>query len=137
MNLPHHGAAALLLAMLVALPARAAAPLVVGAVRDQGGTPITGASVEGRRPGAPPVRATTDSAGTFALDAPGISTIVISCRYCAPAQAVVREGEPVVVIVRRYAALAGDTPNVSDVESLPYANVESTLGLRPFTLLAQ
>jgi hypothetical protein len=136
-NLPHNGAAALLLVMLVALPARAAAPLVVGAVRDQGGVPISGASVEGRRFGAPPVLATTDSSGTFAIDAAGISSVVIRCRYCAAAQAGVREGEPVVVIVRRYAALASDAPNASDIESLPYANVESILGLRPFTLLAQ
>jgi hypothetical protein len=136
-NLAYKLAAALPLVMLMVLPARADTPLVVGAVRDQSGVPISGASVEGRRLGAPPVRTTTDAAGTFAIAAAEIVSVAVTCRYCAPAQAKVRTNEPVVVIVRRYAALAGDTPSGRDVESLPYANVESTLALRPFVLLAQ
>jgi hypothetical protein len=93
--------------------------------------------VEARRVAAPPLRTTTDVAGTFAIQAEGVVSVAITCRFCTPAQATVRAGEPIVVITRRYAALADDTPNAGDLESLPYANAESTLALRPFTLLAQ
>ncbi len=79
----------------------------------------------------------TDSLGTFALDAAGIVSVLVTCRYCAPTVAAVRTGEPVVVIVRRYEALANESPTASDLENLPYAHVESALALRPFTLLAQ
>ena len=75
--------------------------------------------------------------GTFALDAAGIVSVLVTCRYCAPTSLRSRTGEPVVVIVRRYEALANESPTASDLENLPYAHVESALALRPFTLLAQ
>lgn len=146
MNPPHNAATALLLAMLVALPARAQAPLVVGAVRDQRGAAIVGASVEGRRTGdgrlvrtgdGRPLRTTTDAAGTFSIAGDGVIAVLVTCRYCAPALVSVRPGEPVVAIVRRYEALADAAPTPADFENLPYAHFESALALRPFTLLAQ
>jgi hypothetical protein len=130
-------ATALLMTTLVAPPARAQAPLVVGAVRDQRGVPVAGAAVVGHRGNQAPLRTTTDGLGTFALAGSGIVSVLVTCRYCGPAVASVRAGEPVVVIVDRYEALASDAPSSSDLENLPYANVESALALRPFTLLEQ
>ena len=130
-------ATALLMTTLVAPPARAQTPLVVGAVRDQRGVPVAGAAVVGRRGNQAPLRTTTDGLGTFALAASGVSSVLVTCRYCGPAVVWVRAGEPVVVIVDRYEALASDAPTSSDLENLPYAHVESALALRPFTLLEQ
>ena len=137
MNRPLVCATALLMTTLVAAPARAQAPLVVGAVRDQRGVPVAGAVVAGRRGNQPPLRTTTDRLGTFALAASGVLSVLVTCRYCAPAVVSVRAGEPVVVIVARYEALTSDAPSSSDLENLPYAHVESALALRPFTLLEQ
>jgi TonB-dependent Receptor Plug Domain len=130
-------AAALLLVMLVAVPARGQAPLVVGSVRDQHGAAIVGAIVTGQTAALPQPTTTTDAAGTFALHAAGIVSILIRCRYCRSALVAVKPDEPVVAIVRRYDALASDSPSPSDLENLPYAHVESSIALRPFTLLAQ
>ena len=110
---------------LVAAPARAQAPLVVGAVRDQRGVPVAGAVVVGRQGNQTPLRTTTDRLGTFALAAPGVTSVLVTCRYCGPAVVAVRAGEPVVVIVDRYEALTSDAPSPSDLENLPYAAVES------------
>jgi hypothetical protein len=136
-NRPLICATALLVTTLVAPPARAQTPLVVGAVRDQRGVPVAGAAVVGRRGNQAPLRTTTDGLGTFALAASGVSSVLVTCRYCGPAVVWVRAGEPVVVIVDRYEALASDAPSSSDLENLPYAHVESALALRPFTLLEQ
>ncbi|HLY04013.1 MAG TPA: carboxypeptidase-like regulatory domain-containing protein [Candidatus Cybelea sp.] len=130
-------ATALLLTTFVAPPAQAQTPLVVGAVRDQRGVAVAGAAVLGHRSNQAPLRTTTDASGTFALEAPGIVSIGVTCRYCGPAVVSVRPGEPVVVIVERYEALAADSPSSSDLENLPYAHVESALALRPFMLLQQ
>lgn len=137
MNRTLDGAAALLLVMLAAVPARGEAPLVVGSVRDQHGAAIVGALVTARSlQGAHPT-ATTDAAGTFALHAGGIVAVLITCRYCKSALVAVPADGPVIAIVRRYDALADDSPSPADLENLPYANVESSVALRPFTLLAQ
>jgi hypothetical protein len=122
---------------LVALPARAQAPLVVGAVRDQRGAAIAGAVVLGENGGGAPRSTTTDDAGTFALAAGDVTSVLVTCRFCRPATASVRPGEPVVVIVLRYEAVASDAVSPADLESLPYAHVESAIALRPFTLLSQ
>jgi len=130
-------ATALLMTASVAAPARAQTPLVVGAVRDQRGVAIAGADVLGRRTNQAPLRTTTDASGTFALAASGIVSVQVTCRYCGPAVVSVHPGEPVLVVVERYEALAADSPSGRDLESLPYAHVESALALRPFTLLQQ
>ncbi len=131
------GAAVLLSVVLAAVPARGQAPLVVGSVRDQRGVPIAGATVAGRTAGGSGPATTTDAAGTFALRGAGIVAVSIACRYCQSSVAPVRADEPVVAIVRRYAALADDSPSAGDLENLPYAHVESAVALRPFTLLSQ
>ncbi len=123
--------------MLLAAPARGQAPLVVGSVRDQHGAPIAGADVSGRTGAGVRVAVSTDTAGTFALESGDLSSLVVSCRYCQPTLVAVKAGEPVVAIVRRYDALADDSPSPGDLANLPYAHVESSVALRPFTLLAQ
>jgi len=130
-------ATALLMTTLVARPALAQMPLVVGAVRDQRGVAVAGAAVLGNRGNQAPLRTTTDAQGTFVLAASGVGSVLVTCRYCSPAAVAVRSGEPVVVIVQRYDALAADSPSPSDLENLPYAHIESALALRPFTLLQQ
>jgi hypothetical protein len=130
-------ATALVMATLVAPPAAAQTPLVVGAVRDQRGVAVAGAAVVGNRGNQAPVRTTTDVLGTFALAASGVVSVLVTCRYCGRVTAAVRPGEPVVVIVERYDALASDSPSAGDLQNLPYAHVESALALRPFSLLQQ
>ena len=75
-NRPLMCATALLITTLVAAPARAQAPLVVGAVRDQRGVPVDGAAVVGRRGNQAPLRTTTDRLGTFALAASGVISVL-------------------------------------------------------------
>lgn len=136
MNRSLDWAAALLLVTFLAAPAAAQVPLTVGSVRDQEGDAIEGAVVSVQ--GVDPAPATlTDAAGTFALRTSGGVSLRITCRFCRPTIVVARPDEPVVAIVQRYLALAHDTPTTADLLSLPYAHVESALGLRPFTLVAQ
>ena len=137
MNRTLEGAAALLLCLLAGVPARAQTPLVVGSVRDQRGAAIVGALVAVQTPLGPGPSATTDTAGTFALHAANVSAVLVTCRYCRSALVAVRPGEPVVVILRRYEALTQEGPSTADLENLPYAHVESSIALRPFTLLSQ
>ena len=131
------GATALVFAILVAAPARGQAPLVVGSVRDQHGAAIVGAIVTGQTMQGGRTTTTTDAGGTFALHANGIVAVLVTCRYCRSARVEVKPDEPIVLIMRRYDALADDSPTPSDLENLPYAHVESSIALRPFTLLAQ
>lgn len=131
-------AAVLAIGALLAAPAAAQTPLVVGAVRDQHGIPIAGARVQGfdvrgdsRSDGL------TDADGTFALSGDGVAQISITCRYCLTRRYSASPGRPVVAIVRRFDALVSDGPSPADLAALPYAHVESALALRPFTLLRQ
>lgn len=131
-------AAGILLAFVLAgRPALGQTPLVVGSVRDQHGSAVAGARVMGQTPDGSGPATTTDSNGTFALHGAGIVSVNVSCRYCRGSQVTVNPGEPVVVIVRRYDALASEAPLPSDLSNLPYAHVESSVALRPFTLLSQ
>jgi hypothetical protein len=131
------GAAALSLIMLATSPARGQTPLVVGSVRDQRGGVISGATVTAQTSQGVGPTATTDAAGTFAIHGTGVVALIIRCRYCQPTVVAVSPGQPVVAIVRRYGALNDDSPSPADLENLPYAHVESSVALRPFTLLAQ
>jgi len=128
---------ALFLGASIGLPADAQVSLVVGSVRDQHGAAIQGAAVSAQQASGRPVTALTEADGTFALHGEGIEAVRIACRYCAPGRFAVRNGEPVVAIVRRYDALESDSPSTGDLANLPYAHVESTMALRPFTLLSQ
>ncbi len=128
---------ALLSVMLVGVPARGQAPLVVGSVRDQHGAAIAGAVITGTTLQGMRAATTTDDGGTFALHAGGIVSVLVSCRYCKSTLVAVQPDEPIVLIVRRYDALADGSPSPSDLQNLPYEHVESSIGLHPFTLLAQ
>jgi hypothetical protein len=128
----------LILAQLAACPADAQAALTVGSVRDQSGVAIAGATVEGYDPaGVLAGSARTDGSGTFALTADRVASVAIGCHYCLATRIPVVSGRPVVAIVRRFGALLDKTPSPSDLANLPYSRVESSIGLRPFTLLRQ
>ncbi|MBV8198413.1 MAG: carboxypeptidase regulatory-like domain-containing protein [Candidatus Eremiobacteraeota bacterium] len=127
---------AVLLAVAGAARASAQVAITVGSVRDQQGQPIEGATVTVVRPAGLAVAAQTDSAGTFALRAEGVTELRVTCRYCRTASVAVREGEPVVAIVLRYVALSESAPSPADLDNLPYAHIESAIALRPFTLLS-
>ncbi len=131
------GAGMLLSILLAAAPARAQTPLVVGSVRDQHGAAVDGATVVAQTAAGVGPAATTDAAGTFALHGSGIVSVRIGCRYCLGSEVAVKPGEPVVAIVRRYDALLSEAPSPADLASLPYAHVESSVALHPFTLLSQ
>ncbi len=128
---------AALAALTGASPVVAQVAIVVGSVRDQDGRPIEGAAVRVVRPSGVAMSAVTDAAGTFALRAAGVVRLRLTCRYCESTTVSVRDGEPVVAIVRRYLALIDSAPSAADLANLPYAHVESAIGLRPFTLLSQ
>jgi len=75
-------------------------PLITGAIRDQMGTPIAGASVQA---GAASV--VTDAAGTFAVESAATS-VVIRCAFCRSTAARVGSDGTVTAIVQRYQAPA-------------------------------
>ena len=138
MNRTLEGAAALLLATLAAAPALAETPLIVGSVRDQHGAVVTGARVTGETSGGGSGPSTsTDALGTFALRGPAIAAVRVACRYCESVSVPIGGEQPLVIIVRRFDALADSSPSQYDMENLPYGHVESEVALRPFTLLAQ
>jgi hypothetical protein len=97
--------------------------------------PVVGAEVSAKGLGGATV-VTTDALGTFAIYGEGIASVTVRCRYCRTLDVPVASGEPVVAIVLRYDALAHDAPSSRDLANLPYAQVESAVALRPFTLLA-
>jgi hypothetical protein len=130
-------AAALIIFTLAAVPARAQTPLIVGSVRDQHGAAVAGATVVAQTAQGTPTTATTDAGGTFAIHASGVTSVLIACRYCQRAVVRVQSDQPIVAIVRRYDALTSDSPSPADLANLPYAHVESSVALRPFTLLSQ
>ena len=130
-RMKHWTLALLLPALCAAAPSPSPQPLLVGAVHDQYGLPVAGASID-----AGSLLTMTDSSGTFALNtAQAAGEITISCPYCTPVHEPFQAGEPVVAIVRRYDALTQDAPSDRDLATLPYAHVASLLALRPFTVL--
>lgn len=121
---------AVVLTFPLLLATAAPTALVTGAVRDQNGNAIAGATVS-----APGVRTATDADGTFALEAAGVRSVTISCTYCRTAVVPVPPDGAVVAIVRRFDALLLPAPTERDLLALPYSHVESSVALRPFTLL--
>lgn len=131
-------ATVLIACFLPANPSGAQTALVVGAVRDQHGAAIERATVTALdRSGARLASAATDAAGTFAIAVSGAERVRVACRYCLSRAIAVTPGQPALVIVRRFDALAGDAPTPADLANLPYAGVESAVALRPFSLLRQ
>ena len=114
-----------------------AATLVTGAVRDAQGLAVAGASVTGLDArGASLGHTTTDTDGTFALDATATPAAVrIECSYCRTAVVGIEGTEPVTAVVNRYAALLAPGPTARDLAALPYGRLEDALALRPFEVL--
>ena len=111
------------------LAATGPVPLITGAVRDQLGEPVAGALVT-----AGTLKTTTDSDGTFALQA-RTEEVHISCAYCEGVEAPVGADGTVVAVVRRYRVLAENAPSNADLQALPYAHAESAISLAPFVIL--
>ncbi|MGA8534869.1 MAG: carboxypeptidase-like regulatory domain-containing protein [Candidatus Tumulicola sp.] len=127
-----------LVSFLLAAPAGAQVPLIVGSVRDQHGAAIGGARIVGQGPsGTPLAETTTDGVGTFALSKAGVVAVEIACRYCESRTLGVVPDQPVVAIVRRFDALFDDSPSPRDLANLPYSHIESAVALHPFALLRQ
>lgn len=123
---------ALTLATLLIGQASASAvprPLIVGIVRDQNGDPIGGARVESGS-----ARTETAADGTFALEGDAGQSVRISCAYCR-GTSLVAGSDPIVVIVRRYEAVAHDGPTEHDLSRLPTAHAETLISLRPFEIV--
>ncbi|MGB6061708.1 MAG: carboxypeptidase-like regulatory domain-containing protein [Candidatus Aquilonibacter sp.] len=124
----------LVLALLVfgAVPA----PLVVGSVRDQDGTPIAGAHVRLVGSSTPAAVVQTAADGTFAIE--GVASAVqIRCDYCRPTQVPVAPDGTVTAVVQRYDAVRLEGPSPSDLRNLPYTHAESDVALTPFVVLEE
>jgi hypothetical protein len=124
---------------LVALPriaAAAAADLIVGIVHDTDGYPVSGATLTLRASGgASAGSGRTAADGTFAIEpARAVDRVEVRCEYCLAASATVRDGVPVVFVVRRFAALRDRGISAADARVLPYDRVTSLAALMPFTV---
>jgi hypothetical protein len=113
-----------------------AGDLVVGVVHDSDGYPVAGALVSLRQAGgASAGSGTTAGDGTFAVDAVApVATVAVRCAYCMPATATRVADTPVVVIVRRFAALRDRGISAADARVLPYATAPQLAALLPFAV---
>ncbi|HZZ65384.1 MAG TPA: TonB-dependent receptor, partial [Candidatus Baltobacteraceae bacterium] len=104
-------------------------PLITGAIRDQLGNPIAGASIQA---GAASVL--TDAAGTFAVES-AAGSVTIQCTFCRSTVAYVAGDGTVTAIVQRYQAPAQEQVSADDIRALPYGHIESAMSLTPFVVL--
>jgi hypothetical protein len=122
--------------LLLATGKASAGTLLTGAIRDRSGAPVAGARVTGFDAAGRAVgvdRSAPD--GTFALDASAQpAAIGIACDFCAPVRRAVEAGEPVVIIIERYAAVAAEGPSAEDLRALPLRSADGAASLLPFTL---
>jgi hypothetical protein len=129
------GLAAALGGMLLAAPAQARADeLLVGAVRDQDGAIVAGASVTALdATGRAVARDRSAPDGTFALAAPSHpAAILIVAEDADPLRvAVPADGSPVAAIVRRHRA-ADRAPSVADVAALPAGSLSEIASVTPY-----
>lgn len=128
------------LAVLVSLwawPVLASADdLVVGVVHDTDGYPVAGATVALQSAaGSAAGSGVTAADGTFAVDASAeVARVAIRCAYCQALTVTPVPGRPVVVLVRRFAALRDRGISAADARVLPYASARGDAALLPFTV---
>jgi hypothetical protein len=129
------GSALLIAVFAWATPAFPAG-LLTGVVRDRDGRTVPGVVIRAYDLSGLPVGETTGARdGTFALDTEGTAnTVVIDCTYCQTARLAVKEGEPMVVIIQRYAALRDRTASASDIAALPYRALDDVASLVPYSV---
>lgn len=124
--------------VLILLPAAASAgTLVAGAVRDADGYVVAGAALEAFGAAEQPLgRAVTSPDGTFALDAGAPpATLEVHCEFCVP-QRVKLTGEPLAIVVVRFAALRDRTPSPDDIIALPYGRATAIASLVPYAVVS-
>ena len=127
----------LLALFIFASPALAlASDLVVGVVHDSDGYPVAGATVTLLQSGGASAGTVTTSAdGTFGIDATAVAASAsVQCAYCVGASVAVAPAKPVIVVVKRFAALRDHGISAADARVLPYATASGMAALMPFTV---
>jgi hypothetical protein len=110
-------------------------PLVVGSVRDQAGEPPDASVEVSDAAGKTIGLGHTNADGTFAVGVQGQpSEITVRCRFCAVTRTRPDGTAPLVIIVRRYAAIFQTLPSQEDLAALPYSDLGSALALAPYVL---
>jgi hypothetical protein len=120
------------------VPAKAqTAVLLTGSVRDQSGEAPAARIVA--RDAAGRIVGTTETSrdGTFSALLDGAAADVeVRCLHCAPFHAKTTGG-PLVLIVTRFRALDGGTPDAADFAALPYRDPAQAVALTPWVVALQ
>ena len=112
---------------------------MVGVVHDTDGYPVAAATVTlhtaaGGAAGA----GSTAADGTFAIDANAdAASAEVRCTYCLTMTVNRVPGQPVVAVVRRFAALRDRGISAADARALPYSAVTDLASLMPFVVASQ
>jgi hypothetical protein len=129
------GSALLIAVFALGAPAFPAG-LLTGIVRDSEGGSVSGVLVRAYDAGGAQIGQSTGARdGTFAIDVEGTPhDVLVQCQYCQTVRLPVRDGEPVVAIVHRYAALRDRTASSADLAALPYRALDEVASLVPFAV---
>jgi len=129
------GSALLIAAIAWATPALSEV-LLTGVVRDHDGRAVPAVMVRAFDAGGLLIGKSTGARdGTFSFDVAGTpASVVIDCTYCESERVAVRADEPVVAIVRRYAALRDRTPSPADLAAVPYHELGDVASLAPYVI---
>ena len=120
-----------------AAQASAAAELLSGSVRDQSGAAPPAKVVVRDAAGRVVGSAVTGRDGTFTALLDGTpAEVEVVCAHCAPFRVRAASG-PLVLIVTRFRALAGGTPDAADLAALPYRDPAQAVALTPYVVALQ
>ncbi len=111
----------------------------MGVVHDTDGYPVAGATVTLHTvAGSPAGGGTTAADGTFAVDSSAdAATADVRCTYCLTMTVTRVPGQPLVAVVRRFAALRDRGISAADARALPYSSVTDLASLMPFVVASQ